>query len=132
MSDFSDYNLQVAVLLALCWVWCLYVIYGGLKGSGKVIYFTALFPYFCLIVLFFRGITLPGSWNGVKHFFYPKFEQLIDPNVWNDASTQVFFSYGICVGCWIALASRNKFNYNLQYHCIAICSLNCATAIFAG
>ena len=39
--------------------------------SLQVVYFTAVFPYVVLIILFFRGVTLDGADIGVKAFFNP-------------------------------------------------------------
>lgn len=36
--------------------------------TGKVVYFTALFPYAMLIVLAIRGSLLEGSLNGVSYY----------------------------------------------------------------
>ena len=44
-------------------------------------YFTATFPYIILAVLFFRGITLPGSTEGLKFYLKPDFSQLGNPQV---------------------------------------------------
>ena len=40
--------------------------------SLQVVYFTAVFPYVVLIVLFFRGVTLEGAGIGVRKFFDPQ------------------------------------------------------------
>ena len=51
------------------------------SGSGKLAYFTALFPYVVLITLLIRGVTLPGSGEGVLYFITPQWEKIGDPKV---------------------------------------------------
>jgi SNF family Na+-dependent transporter len=53
----------------------------GVASSGKVAYFTAIFPYVVLITLLVRGVTLPGSINGIMFYITPKWEQLLNVNV---------------------------------------------------
>ena len=47
----------------------------------KVVYVTATFPYFVLVILFIRGITLEGAWEGIKFYLIPEWEQLLKPKV---------------------------------------------------
>jgi len=54
----------------------------GVRSSGKVAYFTAIFPYVVLFILLIRGVTLPGAWNGILYFIEPQWEKIYDPNVW--------------------------------------------------
>ena len=42
----------------------------------QVVWFTALFPYFVLAILLIRGITLPGSAEGIRYYLSPNFEAL--------------------------------------------------------
>ena len=44
----------------------------GIASSGKVVYFTAIFPYIVLTIFFIRGITLKGAMAGLSHMFRPK------------------------------------------------------------
>ena len=42
---------------------------------------TATAPYFILVILFFRGITLPGAKDGLVFYLVPSWERLGDPKV---------------------------------------------------
>jgi SNF family Na+-dependent transporter len=53
----------------------------GVASSGKVAYFTAIFPYIILITLLVRGVTLPGSVDGIMFYITPKWEELLNVNV---------------------------------------------------
>ena len=51
------------------------------ESSGKVAYFTALFPYVVLITLLIRGVTLEGASEGILYFVKPDWPKLLDVNV---------------------------------------------------
>ncbi|XP_014671397.1 PREDICTED: sodium- and chloride-dependent glycine transporter 2-like [Priapulus caudatus] len=95
-------------------------------------YFTALFPYFVLTVLLVRGVTLPGSGNGLMFYLYPKWEYLLTAKVWGDAAVQIFFDLSPCWGGLIALASYNKFHNNCLRDALVVSFGNCLTSVYAG
>ena len=47
----------------------------------QVVYVTATAPYIFIVILLVRAALLPGSWDGVKYYLTPQFNQLARPQV---------------------------------------------------
>jgi solute carrier family 6 amino acid transporter-like protein 5/7/9/14 len=98
----------MVICLALGWTITYLCLIKGVQSVGKVVYFTATFPYVILTALLIRTLTLPGSYEGVMFFITPQWDMLLSPGVWGDASSQIFYSFGLACGSLVALASYNK------------------------
>uniref|UniRef100_A0A8C4RH73 Transporter n=1 Tax=Erpetoichthys calabaricus TaxID=27687 RepID=A0A8C4RH73_ERPCA len=123
---------EMALCLLLTWIVCYFCVWKGIKSTGKIVYFTAIFPYAMLLILLVRGLTLPGAKDGIIFYLYPEPSRLADPEVWMEAGTQVFFSYTLCYGGLIALSSYNKYNNDCYKDCIYLCLVNSGTSFLAG
>ncbi|XP_029696946.1 sodium- and chloride-dependent GABA transporter 2-like isoform X2 [Takifugu rubripes] len=132
LDKLGPINWKLALCLAAIWVICYFCVWKGVKSTGKVVYLTATFPYVMLLVLLVRGITLPGAGRGIIYYLKPDIGRLADPEVWMDAGTQIFFSYGICLGSLTALGSYNKYNNNCYKDSFLLCLLNSSTSFLAG
>uniref|UniRef100_A0A7N6FJS3 Transporter n=1 Tax=Anabas testudineus TaxID=64144 RepID=A0A7N6FJS3_ANATE len=70
--------------------------------------------------------------DGIMFYLYPDPSRLTDPEVWMDAGSQIFYSYGVCTGVLTSLGSYNKYNNNCYRDCVYLCLLNSFTSFVAG
>ncbi len=80
---------QLVLALFVAWLIVYAMVINGISVSGKLVYFTALFPYFVLLILGVRGWMLPGADLGIKYYIYPDFSRLKDYRVWIDAAGKI-------------------------------------------
>ena len=132
IEDQGELRLELAVALAVAWILCYFCIWKGVKWTGKVVYFTSLFPYVLLVILLVKGLTLDGAWDGIKYLFIPRLDKLANSEVWIDAVTQIFFSYGLGVGAVIALGSYNKYRNNCYRDTLILACFNEGTCLLSG
>ncbi|XP_018334453.1 sodium-dependent serotonin transporter [Agrilus planipennis] len=122
--------------LAMCvfavFVLVYFSLWKGVRSAGKAVWITALAPYFVLIILLVRGVTLPGAANGIRYYLTPEWYKLYNSRVWIDAASQIFFSLGPGFGTLLALSSYNKFNNNCYRDAIITSVINCLTSFLAG
>jgi len=123
---------ELAGCLALAWL-CVYgIIAKGLHSSGKIIWFTALFPYFVMAILLCRALTLEGAADGLLYYIKPNWSKLLEGSTWIDGATQIFFAYSVGMGALPALGSYNKFHHNCYKDAIITCIVNTLTCLIAG
>ncbi|XP_050452102.1 sodium- and chloride-dependent glycine transporter 1-like isoform X2 [Cataglyphis hispanica] len=122
----------MAASLFLAWVIVFLCLSKGVQSSGKVVYFTALFPYVVLVALFVRGILLPGANEGILFYLTPDWKRLMSAKVWGDAAVQIFFALSPAWGGLITLSSYNKFTNNCYKDSLIVAISNIGTSFFAG
>ncbi|KAG5318004.1 S6A17 protein, partial [Pseudoatta argentina] len=132
IEDGQGLKWWIVLCLLLSWVVVFFIVMKGIQSSGKVVYFTSMFPYLVLTIFFIRGITLKGASAGLAHMYTPKVEKLLEPTVWLDAATQVFYSFGLAFGSLIAFGSYNTPNNHCVRDVILVSVCNAFTAIYAS
>jgi len=132
ITDMGSLRIPLVICLFICWAIIFVCLVRGVKSMGKVVYFTALFPYVVLTSLLIRALTLPGAADGILFYLKPDWERLKHAAVWADAAMQIFFSLSPCWGGLICLSSYNKFHNNFYIDTIFIAFGNCLTSFYAG
>ncbi|KOC64578.1 Sodium-dependent dopamine transporter [Habropoda laboriosa] len=121
LHDLGKIKWDIALCLLVVYIICYFSLWKGISTSGKVVWFTALFPYAVLLILLIRGVTLPGSFEGIRYYLNPNFSAITKAEVWVDAATQVFFSLGPGFGVLLAYASYNKYHNNVYK--VVVCTM---------
>jgi len=139
LTDFGNIGMikwDITLCLLLSWIIVFGCLVRGIKSSGKVVYFSATFPYVLLVAITAYGLTLDGAMDGVKELFIPKGwtgpNTISDPNVWRKAAEQMFYSLSVSWGGLVMFGSYNKFSHKVHITAATISSLDFLTSIISG
>ncbi|KAJ8299277.1 hypothetical protein KUTeg_023337 [Tegillarca granosa] len=129
IENMGNVQWKIALCLLLAWGLTFAALSKGVKSTGKVVYFTALFPYVVLTILFFRGITLPGAVDGIIFYLTPRFDKLGSAKISKEFEKKESFYF---------LVLKNKFCFqflifviNMKKTCIIVWSDAAAQIFFA-
>ncbi|XP_031829644.1 sodium-dependent nutrient amino acid transporter 1 isoform X2 [Nomia melanderi] len=123
---------QLTICLFFSWTTIFFVLFKGIRSTGKAAYFLALFPYVVMIALLIRAVTLEGAVNGILFLITPQWQQLWQPSVWYAAITQCFFSLSVCFGPILTFSSYNNFGHSVGRDVMIVTTLDTFTSLMAG
>uniref|UniRef100_A0A0G4GBT5 Transporter n=1 Tax=Chromera velia CCMP2878 TaxID=1169474 RepID=A0A0G4GBT5_9ALVE len=123
---------QLLIPFALAWLLIFGILFKGVQSFGKVVYFTATFPYVVLIALLVRAVTMEGAWLGLQYYLIPDWSRVYDPLVWVAAGQQVFFSLSVGWGTYTTFGALNPPSYNFFKDAWMIPFIDAFTAFMAG
>ncbi|KAJ8284212.1 hypothetical protein COCON_G00030620 [Conger conger] len=132
IDEFGELNIIITVCLLAAWTIVCLAMIKGIKSSGKVMYFSSLFPYVVLLCFLIRGLLLDGASEGITYMFYPKLSIWGEVQVWRQAATQVFFALGLGFGSVIAYSSYNPPNNNCHRDALMVSFINFFTSVLAS
>jgi len=140
-GNIGEIKWDITLCLLLSWTIVCLCLIKGIKSSGKVVYFSATFPYLLLITLMIYGLLQDGAMKGLKVLFVPeesfwdfsgKENSVSDVQVWRKAAEQMFFSLSISWGGLFMFGSYNKFKHRVHITATVISSLDFVTSIIAS
>ncbi|KAF1833896.1 SNF-domain-containing protein [Decorospora gaudefroyi] len=105
----------------------------GISITARVVYITIVLPIILTVVLVGRGASLPNAGRGIKLYFGEfNADQLGKGQIWQAATSQVFYSTGVGFGYYTAYASYNSKFADAVQDAMMICSANAAFESFAA
>jgi len=131
-SELGGLSWPVVIGMVLTWLAVFLIIHRGVKRVGRVVLITVPLPIILIIILMIRGMTLPGSIEGLKYYLTPDFSKLKDPSVWLAAYSQIFFSLSLGFGILIAYASYLPKTTDVNNSAFITVLANCGTSFLAG
>jgi NSS family neurotransmitter:Na+ symporter len=109
------------------------VVFRGVKkGIEKVTNLLVPSLLIILLVLFVRAVTLPGAFEGIKYFFTPKLDIILDYKVWLNALTQNAWDTGAGWGLIMTYAIYMRKKEDISLNAALIGFGNNSVSLIAG
>jgi len=119
-------------LLAFVWLVIFLIMFRGARVIGRVSVALVILPWLLLVVLFIRGVTLPGALDGLNYYLTPDFAVLGDVEVWFAAFSQIAFTLSLGMAGMIAYGSFIARKADVNNSAVITSFSDAATAFFAG
>lgn len=132
VGDIGFISVEIIFALVVVWTLIYFAVWKGVKSVGKVVLVTMPLPVILLVILFIRGVTLPGAMEGIVFYLKPDFAALLDTEVWSAAMSQIFFTLSLAFGIMIAYASYQHESSDIAKTAIITSLVNSGISIFAG
>lgn len=123
--------LVLAALIAV-WVMIYFCVWKGVLSVGRVVYWTVPLPIILLAVLLVRALFLEGFLTGWVFYLRPVWSALLDPQVWQAAFAQIFFTLTLGFGVMVAYASYKKQDADVAKDSWITALVNSGVSLFAG
>lgn len=99
------------------------------RNRALLLLLLQLLPYHLLYVIIKCDFFHTNLWY--FSCFCPQLEKMLEPQVWREAATQVFFALGLGFGGVIAFSSYNKRDNNCHFDAALVSIINFVTSILA-
>lgn len=131
-NDFSS-GIQPLIFHLVSMILVALVIYRGItKGIEKVTKFLVPSLLIILLILFVRAVTFPNSFEGIKYFFTPDLNIMLDYKVWLQALTQNAWDTGAGWGLILTYAVYMRKREDISLNAALIGFGNNSVSLIAG
>ncbi len=110
-----------------------FIVYRGItKGIERVTKFLVPSLLIILLILFIRAVTLPNSFEGIKYFFTPDLNKILDYKIWLNALTQNAWDTGAGWGLILTYAIYMRKKEDISLNAALIGFGNNSVSLVAG
>ncbi len=131
-NQFSASNLPILFHAVAIGIGSLVIYRGIVNGVEKVNKVLVSSLVIILLILFFRAVTLPNAIEGIKYFFTPQMEYLLDYKVWLNALTQNAWDTGAGWGLILVYATYMRKREDIPLNAALIGFGNNSISLIAG
>ena len=131
-NNFSNSNQPIVFHFFAMLLVGIVVFRGVTKGIEKVTNLLVPSLLIILLVLFVRAVTLPGAFEGIKYFFTPKLDIILDYKVWLNALTQNAWDTGAGWGLIMTYAIYMRKKEDISLNAALIGFGNNSVSLIAG
>ncbi len=131
-NNFSSGSLPIAFHLVAMLIGSFVVYRGIVKGVEKANKLLVSSLIVILFILLFRAVTLPNALEGIKYFFTPKLEYILDYKIWLNALTQNAWDTGAGWGLILTYAVYMKQKEDISINAAMIGFGNNSISLIAG
>jgi len=131
-NTFSSGSLPVFFHFVAMFIAAFVVYHGVVKGIEKANKFLVTSLVAILFVLLFRAVSLPNAIEGIKYFFTPDINYLLDYKVWLNALTQNAWDTGAGWGLILTYAIYMKKKEDIALNAALIGFGNNSISLIAG
>ncbi|XP_035826073.1 sodium- and chloride-dependent glycine transporter 1 [Aplysia californica] len=136
IEEAGEIQWQLLIANGVAYAIVFLVLLKGIQSLGKVVYFTATFPYVLLTILLVRSAMLDGAYEGVIYYLTPRWERLADasmPNALGDVGDNCNYKHMFIIVIFIVPFSYCfLIIYYLPRDAFMIPIINCLTSFYAG
>jgi NSS family neurotransmitter:Na+ symporter len=87
---------------------------------------------FLILILVGWTATLPGARDGIVRYLKPDFTRLLEPKVWADAYSQIFFTLSLGFGIMVTYASYLPRNADVNFSACVTSIVDTLISLVAG
>lgn len=133
ITQVGGLNTKLLIPFLVVWGVVGFIMYRGInKGIDLACKICLPILLICTVIIFFRGITLPGAVDGIAYMFTPDWSAIAKPAVWVAAYGQVFFSLSIAFAIMISYSSYLPKQEDVVNTAFLTACTNHGFEIFAG